>query len=533
MTKKNIMPVAVLTVICVVVAILLAVVNYFTAPEIKKNADRKVNESLYAVLDEAEGFDNVKLEDYASKPETVQSAYKDKGGNGYVIVLETSTSYTSGAKMSITVGIGTDGAIKGAKITQYSETKDFGKETYPNTFVGLTSEDIDTSNKELLVSGVTYSSKAFKAAVKDALDFAAILGGAAPVEPEPEVLPKTDAEIIALANALVGSGADLEDVTPDERDLVKRVYKDKGGKGYVAYLVVISPDYGTVETETLVHFTSSGKIAGVNKLTWKTSDAIYGYVPPTEDVVDAFYAKLKDNNSASFKEKFTGEGVELVSNATSTSTRLVNSITEAFEIVDSLVVNDMPTDETTVKSLAAALVGEGADLETVEIGTNEYVRRLYRDKGGKGYVAYAVVISQYGTPETETLIYTDNDGKIAGVKKITWKTSDAMYGYVPPTEDVVDAFYAKLPGNDLASIESNFTGEGVELVANATSTSTKLVSSIIESLEIIEEAIGTGEELPDTPADTTPRMVGIIILAVAFASVVAVIVIKYARRRRV
>ena len=56
MTKKNIMPVAVLTVICIVVAILLAVVNYFAAPEIAKNAERKVNESLYAVLEDAEGF---------------------------------------------------------------------------------------------------------------------------------------------------------------------------------------------------------------------------------------------------------------------------------------------------------------------------------------------------------------------------------------------------------------------------------------------------------------------------------------------
>ena len=526
MTKKNIMPVAVLTVICIVVAILLAVVNYFAAPEIKKNADRKVNESLYAVLDEADGFYEVKLDDYTSKPATVKSAYKDKGGNGYVIVLETSTSYTSGAKMSVTVGIGTDGVIKGAKITQYSETKDFGKETYPKTFVGLTSDDIDTSNSELLVSGVTYSSKAFKAAVKDALGFAAVLGGAAPTEPEPEVLPKTDAEIIALANALVGSGADLEDVTPEKRELVKRVYKDKGGKGYVAYLLVIS-QYGIPETETLVHFTNNGKIAGVSKLTWKTSDAMFGYVPPTEEVVDAFYAKLKDNNSKTFKEKFTGEGVELVSNATNTATALVNSIVEAFGIVDDLIIKDMPTAEATVKSLAAALVGEGADLEEIAIGTNDYTRRLYRDKSGKGYVAYAVVISQYGTPETETLIYNDNDGKIVGIKKITWKTSDAMYGYVPPTEEVVDAFYAKLLDNDLASIKANFTGEGVELVANATSTSTRLVESIIEALEIVEE------NLPEPPVDTTPRMVGIIILAVAFASVAAVIVIKCVRRRRV
>ena len=525
------MPVAVLTVICIVVAILLAVVNYFAAPEIAKNAERKVNESLYAVLKDAEGFDEIKdLDSIAGKPKTVKAAHKDKGGSGYVIVLETSTSYTSGAAMSITVGIDTDGVIKGVKLNAYSETKDFGKDTYPGTFVGLKSDDIDTSNSELLVSGVTFSSKAFKAAIKDALDFAAVLGGAAPVEPTPEVLPKTDAEIIALAAALVGEGADLEDVTPEERELVKRVYKDKGGKGYVAYMVVIS-GYGTPETETLVHFENNGKIKGVSKLLWKPSDPApeYGYNPPSADVVDAFYAKFSGKNSSEFKTAFTGEGVELVSGVTNTSKSLIASIVEAFRIVEELIANDMPTSEATVKSLAATLVGEGADLENIEIGSSDYVKRLYRDKGGKGYVAYMVVISQYGTPETETLIYADNDGKILGINKITWKTSDAIYGYVPPTEDVVDVFYEKLPGNDLGNIKSKFTGEGVELVANATNTSKNLIASIVEALEMVD----ADANKTSLPVDNTPRIVGIAILAVAFLSVAAIITLKAVRRRRV
>ena len=88
MTKKNIMPVAVLTVICLVVAILLAVVNYFTADKIAENADRKVNESLYAVLDSASGFEKINLEDYDAVPKTVAAAHKDKGGTGYVIVVK-------------------------------------------------------------------------------------------------------------------------------------------------------------------------------------------------------------------------------------------------------------------------------------------------------------------------------------------------------------------------------------------------------------------------------------------------------------
>ncbi|MBR5817685.1 MAG: FMN-binding protein [Clostridia bacterium] len=539
MTKKNIMPVAVLTVICVVVAILLAVVNYFTAPIIKDNADKKVNESLYAVLPDANGFENVDLNQYENVPASVVSAHKDKGGSGHVVVVETSTSYTSGAKMSITVGVGSDGKIKGVTLNAYTETKDFGKDTYPKTFVGLGADDIDVSDGNLLVAGVTYSSKAFKAAVKDAANFAIILSGGS-VEPETPETPETPEvpsdEIEALAVELVGAGASFNDVTPTgDMTYVKKIFKEKSGKGYVAYVVAISPDYGTNETETLIHFGSDGKIVGTKKVLWKTSDAIYGYVPPTEDAVNAFYAKFVGKSSDEFKAAFTGEGVELVSNATKTAERLVSSIAEAFDKVDTLIWQDMPRDEEEVKTLAAELVGAGATFTDVTPKGLSNVKRIYKENGGKGYVAYAVVIStQYGTPETETLIHFNNDGRIAGVKKVVWKTSDAIFGYVPPSEETVDAFYAKFPGKNAGEFKAAFTGEGVELVANATNTATALVTAMIEAFDATDAIIAANTPDPTpAPVDYTPRTVGIIIISVAFAAVAALVVIKIVRRRKI
>ena len=335
MTKKNIMPVVVLTVICIVVAVLLAVVNYFAAPEIKKNADLKVSKSLEAVFPENTGFDEIKLSDYKNVPSTVTKAYKEKSGAGHVVVLETSTSYTSGAKMSITVGIDSNGAIKGISLNQYSETKDFGKETYPKTFVGLKASDVDTSNNNLLVSGVTFSSKAFKSAIKDAFNLMIILDGGE-IEPEaaqtPAPLPRTDAEILALATELVGQGATFDDVTPDGTKYARKMYKEKNGNGFVAYVLVMS-QYGTPETETLVHIGNDGKIVNVKKLLWKTSDAMYGYEPPTQEQADAFYAELPGKDALEIAN-YRAEDAELVSNATRTSLGLVNGISEALEVAN-------------------------------------------------------------------------------------------------------------------------------------------------------------------------------------------------------
>ena len=156
--NKNIKSVIVLSAICLVVTALLATVNYITAPVIEKNALLKEQESLRIVLPEAEEFEEISL---SEKPETVTGIYREINDKGYVITLETVSSYSQNP-MTFTLGITLDGKISGVEITNYSETKNFGD--YPEGFVGKDSalEGVDVA------AGVTYSSEAFKGAVKDA-----------------------------------------------------------------------------------------------------------------------------------------------------------------------------------------------------------------------------------------------------------------------------------------------------------------------------------------------------------------------------
>ncbi len=161
--KNNIKSIIVLGSICLIVAVLLATVNYITAPIIERNAMIAEQESLRVVLPGSEVFEELELSE--NIPATVTGIYEETNNKGYAVTVETTSDYSQNP-MTFTVGIDSDGKISGIEITNYSETKDFG--SYPDTFIGKDSalEGVD------ITAGVTYSSEAFKAAVKDA--FAAI-----------------------------------------------------------------------------------------------------------------------------------------------------------------------------------------------------------------------------------------------------------------------------------------------------------------------------------------------------------------------
>ena len=488
MNKKNIKPIWVLALICIVVAALLAGVNYVTSPRIREREEAKANAALLVVLPGAKNFEKLTVtEDY---PSGIKNAHK--ADLGYVFEV----SSKGKENMTVMCGVDNNGALVKLDIITESETPGYKDGVFDivkgdnGVYNGKTAENLAPE----LVSGATLTSNGVYNAVKAALDaYLVATGGeiAAPEEPEePDTsYRREESEILALAAELVADsqGFTKMDIGTENESLVS-VYREKSGKGYVAYVLVISENYGTVESEAVIYVGNNGKINGLKKLTWKTSDAIYGYVPPTEEAVDAFYGRLPGTTSLNIGE------VELVTNATNTSTNVVNSFKEALVAVEELVKRDMATSEEQVIAYAKELVGSNAEFETIMPEDADYVRRIYKDKGGKGYVAYVVVISaNYGTVESEAVIYVGNNGKINGLKKLTWKTSDAIYGYVPPTEEAVDAFYGRLPGTTSLNI-----GE-VELVTNATNTSTNVVNSFKEALVEVEALIA--KDMPTPEAD--------------------------------
>lgn len=221
MKKDGLKSIVVLGSICLVVAVVLSMVNYITAPVIAENAANAATGSLSAVLPEAEGFEELEV---ADAPETITGVYRDKGGKGFAVTLQTSSSYSQ-SPMTFTLGIGADGKIVAVEVTNYAETKSFGD--YPQTYVGADSAlgGID------LYAGATYSSQAFKSAVEDAFSVLTAMGGIAEGQKSEEQLV-SELLPIALPGAVNNGGVLKATEVEIALDGVGVAYKADNGVGY-------------------------------------------------------------------------------------------------------------------------------------------------------------------------------------------------------------------------------------------------------------------------------------------------------------
>lgn len=160
--------------IVLVAVLLLTGLNVYTAPLIANNGSAAELTPLFSVMPDAAGFEllydaaDPGSSALANVPASVQSIYGETGGMGYALRLSTSEGYTK-QPIEFTLAIDAEGKISGVELTAYPETKDMGKETYPQTYLGQDSTLANVS----LVAGVTYSSTAFKNAVADG--FAALI----------------------------------------------------------------------------------------------------------------------------------------------------------------------------------------------------------------------------------------------------------------------------------------------------------------------------------------------------------------------
>ena len=166
--KKSLKDVVVLLVICSVFAVVLAAVNSVTAPIIADRLAAAADEAYMAVLPGATGFEDADISKLSSIP-TVKEAKREKSGLGYAIKLETK-GYATG--MVLIVGVDANGVVTGATCIASNET--WGLETsLGEKFVGK-----DVNSVVDVEAGVTsYTVNGYRAAVRDAINAATILGG--------------------------------------------------------------------------------------------------------------------------------------------------------------------------------------------------------------------------------------------------------------------------------------------------------------------------------------------------------------------
>lgn len=327
--------ITVLLSICLVVSILMAAVNYVTAPVIKKAEAEAANDSLKVVMPDGEGFEKFDFSSY-KLPSTVKEVYKEKNG-GYVFKLETS-GYSTG--LAIMCGVYASGEVSGCTVLANSETPSVaGKviENYGEALKGATSQtvmQIDT------VGGATKTSTGYRGAVKDALDAFAILGGA-------DVDLRTEEEILQdNLKAALPAGDEFELVFVAEvLDGVDTVYSAKNGEGYVfvcGEIFVGTDAQGKVSSEASAELKTKVESAAEKMLASESAEVDISALEGIAKSVDKVEKTASGNYILSLKA--SGYGKKGQYHASGAYIRIKVSITPEGKIINCYTVSQKESE---------------------------------------------------------------------------------------------------------------------------------------------------------------------------------------------
>ena len=492
MKKENIKPVLVLFVICLAVAVLMGVVNMFTAPKIAADKEAAINDTLKVVLPEGTTFEKMDLgEDY---PDEIDSAYKSDGG--YVFEL------TVKGKDFLTVmcGVDNEGKIVGIEIVSEAETPGYKEKVLPlvtgedGKYNGKTGETIQPE----LVSGATLTSTAMYNAAKASLNgYAVATGGEVDNTPEEPVTPvdtvtpvidRTEDEKLTLAKSMYSGEVSLESVylyKPDPTTI--GAWKNSADNTYVLHIGTRT-QYVKLATEAMVKTDSEGTVLDIKLLNWIVGHGV-NYTP---EYLNSFIGK----------NKYSTDEVELVTEATGTSSDLVNALEKAlYNAFGSVAMSSSD-----IEKYAAKAVPRGEELEAMALPENapDTVKAMFKLKSGRGYVFYTVTSTEYVKYETEAFIFSDINGKVINVYLANWTVGHGVY----PSQQFIDSFNGKT---------ENTVGD-VEAVSAATGTSDHLKGAVADALSLV-------------PDHFNYSVLAEVILAVAFLSITGVVVFYKVKRR--
>ena len=160
--------VVVLVVICFVISGALAVVNAFTAPVSKANAQARETAARQELIPEAASFDPVT----DALPSDVLSAYVGKAADGSVAgYVITTAGKGFGGTIQVMVAISPEGTILRCKTLDVSgETKTLGGQTANESYYGQYEGKDSSLSGVSAISGATITSTAYEGCVKAAFE---------------------------------------------------------------------------------------------------------------------------------------------------------------------------------------------------------------------------------------------------------------------------------------------------------------------------------------------------------------------------
>ena len=167
MSVKNdfVIPILVLSLLCLLVSGTLAFGNRLTQPVIEEAAAQRAEAARREVIPQAEGF--VPLE-VNGLPKNVTQIYSTTNNAGFIILI-TASGY--GGEINLLCGIDINGKVLRTAVLAQNETKGLGtsvfEEPHASQYIG---KDKDSIENIEAISGATITSKAFKKGIRESLE---------------------------------------------------------------------------------------------------------------------------------------------------------------------------------------------------------------------------------------------------------------------------------------------------------------------------------------------------------------------------
>lgn len=165
MKKDFVMPILVVSLICLFVTGALALGHNFTHPVITAAAAERAAVAMRVIVPHADSFEALPT---SGLPREIYAAYRISGNEGYIFIV---TTMGFGGEIRFIGGIDADGRIIRTAVLSHSETPSFAVPVFAEAHVSqYWGQDRSGSEGVAIVSGSTITSTAFKNALRSAFD---------------------------------------------------------------------------------------------------------------------------------------------------------------------------------------------------------------------------------------------------------------------------------------------------------------------------------------------------------------------------
>jgi len=164
MKKDFVLPILILSLICLVVSGALAFVNNLTYPVIENAAAQRAAAARREIIPHADGFELLEID---GLPKRITEVYRTTNNTGFIFMI-TTTGYAP-EEIKLICGIDPDGrVIKTATLAQ-NETQGLGTPIFEQPHAGqYWGKDRNGIEGVAAITGATITSNAFKNGIRDA-----------------------------------------------------------------------------------------------------------------------------------------------------------------------------------------------------------------------------------------------------------------------------------------------------------------------------------------------------------------------------